>query len=373
MAVPASGRGNARLRILVVPASYFVDGRTVGGGERYALEYARAMADLSPTTLALFGRTPGVETQGNLQIRTFRVRGYDERWGFPLTIEGWRALGGYDVIHPMIFPTPMSDALILSARLRRQTVVLTDVGGGAPSWSTYLQRLHPRLSISRQAHGLALLSQHGAGLFSDWSHPRVILYGGAHVPDLDDAVPGGYALYVGRLLPHKGVLPLIEALLPGYALRVVGRPYDSAYLEALRRAAVGKDVTFILDADDDELRRQYAGANVVLQPSVPVSEGASDTSELLGLVTLEGMAHGKPVIVTRTASLPELVIDGETGFVVEPWDPEALRERIAALLDDPALSVRMGARARAHVRQRFNWEQVARAGLRFYEELRSPS
>ncbi|MBV9773223.1 MAG: glycosyltransferase family 4 protein, partial [Gemmatimonadetes bacterium] len=312
-------------RVLILPASYVASGRTIGGGERYALEYARALAERTPTTLALFDETARTETIGPLEVRTFAKGRFWERWGIPLTRETWRALAAYDVVHPMVFPTPVTDFLIASARLRGQVVVLTDVGGGGPCASTYLQRVHPGASLNRRADGLALLSRHAAGFFADWPQPRTLLFGGA---DLDafggGGEPGGYALFVGRLLPHKGVLQVIEALDEETPLHVVGRPYDPAYLQALRRAAEGKRVEFVLDADDRELARQYAGASVVLQPSLPVAEGQADTSELLGLVTIEAMASGKPVIVTRAGSLPELVVDGTTGYVVAPHDPAAL-------------------------------------------------
>lgn len=365
-----SRRGGEKPRVLVVPSSYFARERTVGGGERYAFEYARALSALTPTTLALFDREAKVERVGGLEVRTFAVRHFDERWGFPITRASWRALAEYDVVHPMIFPTPLTDLLILSAKLRGQTVVLTDVGGGIPCWSTYLQRVHGRASLNRLADGLAILSRHATGFFLDWPHPRTVLYGGADLPELTGAEPRGYALFVGRLLPHKGVLPLVEAIGPRTPLRVVGRPYDPGYFRSLQAAAQGKDVRFIPDADDAELARQYRGASVVLQPSIPVNRGANDTSELLGLVTLEGMAHGKPVIVTRAGSLPELVLDGTTGFVVEPGDREALRERVERLVGDPELSRRMGAAARRHVEDQFTWDVVARRGLAFYDRLR---
>jgi glycosyltransferase involved in cell wall biosynthesis len=361
------------MKVLVIPASYFSRNRTVGGGERYALEYARAMASLMPTTLALFDLSPTQETRGALEIRTFKVRHFRQRLCFPLSRDTWHALREYELLHLMVFPTPLTDLLVTVARWRRQLVVLTDVGGGGPCWSSYLQKLHPQLNLNRLAHGLAPLSRHAAQRFCDWPQPKTILYGGVNLEAFrtDDAAPAGYALFVGRLLPHKGVLPLIEALEADTPLRVVGRPYDPAYLAQLQRAAAGKNVRFILDADDVELSRQYAGANVVLQPSLPAADPAHDSSELLGLVTLEAMGCGKPVIVTRTASLPELVVDGETGFVVDPRDQAALRRHVEGFLRDPGLSRRMGAAARRHVEQHFTWDQVARRGMEFYQRLRS--
>lgn len=364
----SSGTG---ARVLVVPASYFAADRTVGGGERYAFEYARALSELTPTTLALFDTTPGTERIGSLEVRTFPVRHSNER-GFPWTTRCWRELGEYDVVHGMVFPTPLMDLLALSTRLRRQTFVLTDVGGGGPCWSTYLQKVHPRASLNRLADGLAPLSRHAAGFFSTWKQPRTILYGGVDREKFaPDGTRGGYALFVGRLLPHKGVLPLIRALAPEIELRVVGRPYDEGYVRELHAAAEGKRVRFIFDADDAELRREYAGASVVLQPSLPTGAADRDTSELLGLVTLEAMASGRPVIVTRSGSLPELVVDGETGFVVAPHDLAALGERVRLLVENEPLSLKMGAAARRHVEENFTWERAARRGRELYDALDS--
>ncbi len=360
--------------MLVIPASYFARDRVVGGGERYALEYARALAELVPVTLGLFDLQPSRQTDGRLEIRVFSTRHLDQRRGFPISAASSKALRDYDVLHIMVFPTPLADWLLLAGRWRRQTIVLTDVGGGGPCWSTYLQKISPRCNLNRLACGLALLSRHASLFFTNWKQPRTILYGGVNLAQFSPVAnqPQGYALYAGRLLPHKGVLPLIQALAPETPLHVVGRPYDDAYVTKLRQAAQGKNVEFIFDANDRELARQYAGANVVLQPSLPSENPGDDKSELLGLVTLEAMSCGKPVIVTRTASLPELVLDGKTGWIVPPNDPAMLRHRVEQFLQDPALSVEMGVAARQHVEKNFTWDKVAARGLDFYHQLRAP-
>ncbi len=353
----------------MLPASLLGRHRTIGGGERYALEYARALSELVPTTLGLFDLTAGQEQEGSLSIRTFGVHHYSFRWGFPATWETWRALADYDVVHLMVFPTPLSDALVPLARLRKQLAVLTDVGGGGRCWSGYLKKIHPALDLHRFAHGLAHLSGHASTFFPDWSQPGTVLFGGARPELYPPGQPEGYALFVGRLLPHKGVRQVIDAVTPDIPLRVVGRPYDLGYFQELQAAAAGKQVTFITDASDAELARQYAGASVVLQVSLPNPTPGGDKSELLGLVALEGMAAGKPVIVTRTTSLPELVVDGVTGFVIPPHDLVALRDKISLLVRQPELSRRLGEQARAHVRQHFTWSSVARRGLDFYRAL----
>ena len=75
------------------------------------------------------------------------------------------------------------------------------------------------------------------------------------------------------------------------------------------------------------------------------------------------------MIVTRTASLPELVKDGETGFIVPPNDRVALQQHLEKLVANPALSQTLGMAARRHIEQHFTWEQVARRGLDLYCHL----
>jgi glycosyltransferase involved in cell wall biosynthesis len=356
----------------VVPPSYFNRDRTVGGGERYAHEFARALAELTPTTLGLFGTVPQTETDGPLTVRVFPVRHFGQRLGFPATAAALRELGGYDILHAMVFPTPLTDLLILLGRIRRRRVVLTDIGGGGACWSTRLARLSTRLDLNRWADGLAHLSRYAGTPYSDRPCSQVALHGGVRASDAASRggnEPGGYALFVGRLLPHKGALELVQALGPGTPLRVVGRVYDRGYFDRLTEAARGKAVSFHTDADDSELARHYRGASVVVQPTLPCANGGFDRSELLGLVALEGMSWGKPVVVTRTASLTETSIDGLTGRVVPPHDAAALRQAVEGFVADPALSRRVGDAARRYVLANFTWEQAARRGLDFYNRL----
>jgi glycosyltransferase involved in cell wall biosynthesis len=363
MSVPRSPR------VLVLPPTCFARERVVGGGERYALEYARALAGRVPATLALFDTVREVvaTTEGRLETCVFPVRSTRPGWLLRPAGPTWRALARYDLLHLMWFPHPAADLLMLSALLRGQRVVLTDVGGGAPCLSSRLAARGLARGLYRWVHGVAHLSAHAATELPGYDQPSTILFGGADQALREAGTPefGGYALFVGRLLKHKGVLELVEAVSPGTPLRIVGRPYDAEYHARLRAAAAGKNVVFIQDADDAELRRQYAGANVVLQPSVP----AGAKPELLGLVCLEGMASGKPVVVTRLTSLPELVLDGETGFIVEPYDRAALGRRIDELVHDPALAARMGERARRHVAARFTWDATVARGAELYRRI----
>ena len=112
----------------------------------------------------------------------------------------------------------------------------------------------------------------------------------------------------------------------------------------------------------------YRQALCVVLPSVFESVFGEKHSlpELLGQTLLEGMACGTPAVTTTVASLPEVVEDGVTGFVVPPNDPIALRDRIRWLREHPAERDAMGRAARERVLRLFTWDAVVQRCLDIY-------
>lgn len=90
--------------------------------------------------------------------------------------------------------------------------------------------------------------------------------------------------------------------------------------------------------------------------------------EPFGIVNLEAMAAGKAVLATRVGGVPEVVVDGETGILVPPGDPEALAEGIRRLAGDPALRERLGAAGRERARL-FSWDVVTEQYLEVYRKV----
>jgi glycosyltransferase involved in cell wall biosynthesis len=130
-------------------------------------------------------------------------------------------------------------------------------------------------------------------------------------------------------------------------------------------------VAFLHETSDDQLVEEYRRALCVVLPSVYTTPDGAHTlvPELLGQTLLEGMACARPVICTDVASMPEVVVHGENGFVVPPNDPPAIAAAIAALRADPQLAERFGQAGRRRVLDRFRWEQVVDRCLEAYEEL----
>jgi starch synthase len=91
--------------------------------------------------------------------------------------------------------------------------------------------------------------------------------------------------------------------------------------------------------------------------------------EPLGIVNLEAMACGAPVVGSRVGGIPEVVADGRTGLLIEPDDPAALAGAINALIADPARAAAMGQRGRQRAATEFSWATVAEQTVRLYAQL----
>ena len=190
-------------------------------------------------------------------------------------------------------------------------------------------------------------------------------------PD-SSVVRDGGALFVGRILPHKGIDHLISGLPAGMPLTIVGPQPDRETASALVRLAAGKHVCFKQGLDDEQLVQEYRRAVCIVLPSVYRTSIGTETAvpELLGQTLLEGMACEAPAICSDVASLPEVVEDGVTGFVVPPNDPAAIDDRLEQFRRDPARAAAMGTAARARVLERFTWSRVVQRCLDAYEGAR---
>jgi glycosyltransferase involved in cell wall biosynthesis len=155
--------------------------------------------------------------------------------------------------------------------------------------------------------------------------------------------PAPSLLCVGRLVPIKGHRILFEAFrrvradLPELSLSVAG----TGELERELRAAAPEGVRFLGRVSPPP----YEECAVVVVPSL---------GEGFGMVALEAMERGRPVIASRVGGLPEIVADGATGLVVPPGEPAALADAILALVRDPARGARMGAAGRARAVAEFS-------------------
>jgi glycosyltransferase involved in cell wall biosynthesis len=361
------------MRVIHVAPTAFGSQGLYGGGERYPLELARALAAEVDCELVTFGPRAGRWlVQGGLRVRVLRplarLHGHPAQPVAPLLPA---ALTGAEIIHAHHFRSVPTRVAAVTARVLGAGTAVTDHGLPGPAWGGLVNRMFDRFLT---------VSQFSAQLLGAPPAKTRVIYGGAD-PRRFAPEPGAGregVLFVGRLTPHKGVDHLIRALPPGAALRIAGsgghdaRPPERDYPALLRRLAQDRDVTFLGPVPDRDLPELYRGAAVLALPSLNRTCYGRDVpvSELLGLAALEAMASGTPVVASRTGGLAEVVVDGETGFLVEPGDVEALRDRLALVLSDRRLAARLGANARALVIERFTWRTCAERCLAAYQTLR---
>ncbi|WP_420447996.1 glycosyltransferase family 4 protein [Candidatus Palauibacter sp.] len=168
-------------------------------------------------------------------------------------------------------------------------------------------------------------------------------------------------LFVGRLVERKGVHILIRALARvrervDATLMVVGDGPQASPLEAeARRAGVGAFVRFAGRVDEEALREAYRTSDVFILPAVVDSKG--DT-EGLGVVLLEALEFGLPLIASDVGGIPDIVRHGETGLLVPPGDAGALANAIVGVVGDPATARERVATGRAHMREHFGLPSV---------------
>lgn len=162
-------------------------------------------------------------------------------------------------------------------------------------------------------------------------------------PGLEDRV-----LYVGRVTRHKGLGQLIRAIgsVDGATLEVSGEGWWKPAAEKLvARLGLESRVRFLGWLAPSELDAAYRRAAVVAVPSL--------WPEPFGMVGVEAMARGRPVVASATGGIPEWLADGETGLLTPPGDVRALASALERLLGHPDLRARMGAAGAEHVRRRF--------------------
>jgi glycosyltransferase involved in cell wall biosynthesis len=186
-----------------------------------------------------------------------------------------------------------------------------------------------------------------------------------------EALPRPVVGTVSRLFPEKGVHLLLEAF-DGYAretgaragsLVVVGDGPARAALEAdARRRSVAGRVHFTGHLPRSGVSAAIRAFDVFVFPTF-FPEG-------FGLVLLEAMAWGKPIVASRAISVPEILAHERTGLVVPPEDAGGLREALLRLRHEPALGERLGAAARLDVEHRFGAERMIEETARVYDELR---
>ena len=227
-----------------------------------------------------------------------------------------------------------------------------------------LNRLHGRIAVSDPA--ARFVNSHFP---SDYR----IIPNGVRVDDFSDAEPlpelmDGKIniLFLGRLEKRKGLKYLLSAYSrlkwdrPELRLIVVGGGQLDADCYRLMSERNLQDVVIVGRTSDELRARYFKSAHIYCSPATG--------KESFGIVLLEAMAAGAPVLATEIEGYASVVEHGQNGLLVPPKDDEALAQAIAALIDDERLRERLAAEG-VRTADSFRWERVARRVMDYYDEL----
>lgn len=311
------------------------------------------------------GRVVPIPTNGSVARITLPFRGY-------LQVKELLTREAYDVIH---LHEPMMPALPLTVLRHSRTVNVGTFHAfgktslayfyAKPMLRGFFRRLHGRIAVSGPAREFVArrfssdyrVIPNGID-YARFATPRIPL------PAYDDEALD--VLFVGRLEKRKGLTYLLRAwglvrdAFPHARLLVVGAGGRRLeYYQQYADARGWREVVFAGHVSPDDLVRYYQTSDVFCAPSTG--------QESFGIVLLEAMAAGRPIVASRIPGYAEVVTDGREGLLVPPGDPPALAVALTRLLADAELRRALGTRGRQKAAA-YDWSRIADEILAFYDE-----
>jgi glycosyltransferase involved in cell wall biosynthesis len=375
------------MRILILNSEY----SPIGGGAGHASAHIAAQLERMGHSVTVvtsrFGSLPHREEQGGVTV--YRIPGIRRRQDrstpleqviFILSASLW-AVSRVPRLQPQVtlafFGVPSGVVAWLIQKLYRVPYVISLRGGDVPGFRPYDFRVYHKLvspflrlvwknaaALVANSNGLRRMANafdsrfdipiipNGVDLKSykisdrDWSHPRL--------------------LSAGRIVHQKG-LDLAMRALGGlkeftWEWHIAGDGPQMSLLQSLAKELGIDDRVFFLGWQSrPQLLKGYQKANLFLFPS---------RHEGMPNALLEAMASGLPVIASCISGNEELVIDGETGYLVPSEDVESLQRALKKLLLDPALREKMGMASRQYVEANYSWETTAQQYALLLEKVK---
>jgi phosphatidyl-myo-inositol dimannoside synthase len=294
----------------------------------------------------------------------------------------------FDMVHSMeAYPTGLVGSWL--ARKQRCPHAITTHGTYGVIWYkkvvdrlAYQQVLRKTALLCPVSNGTAQMVKRyfGQALVTTRVHP--ILNGNSYTKQVPQrqallrplpATPT--LLSVGDIKPRKGqhislaAFALVKAQIPSARYVIVGSYKPDEYYQQLQRMVRDnrlEDVIFTGAVSEADLQRYYMESSLFIL--TPQQDGLH--FEGFGLVYLEAGAYGLPVVATRTGGVPDAVMEGETGLLLEPGDVESIAAAIMRLLKDGNLSQQMGCNNR-RLAEHLTWERYAQEQFQAYQDLLS--
>jgi len=290
----------------------------------------------------------------------------------------------WDIIHAHS-PPPMSSYYAARAAARSGVPLvythhcdpeIPSLLGRTVSWVYYRTLLS--YTLRHAARIIVYTESYAATSYALWKHPT------AHVPtglDLGRFGPQNdgaairkkhglegkkVVLFVGRLTAHKGIQTLIEAAAmtgPEVKYLLVGPgEFPASWSRRLRQLKVEDRLVLAGKVAEAELPAYYAACDLLVLPSV-------SRLEAFGLVLVEAMASRRPVVASDMPGVREVIKDGKTGLLCEPFNADDLAAKIGAIVSNAEEAAGMGAAGRKLAEERYSWEVIGEKIEKVYKEV----
>ncbi len=359
----------------------------IGGVESHVLALARELSRKGHEVQVFTSRHADLKEFDTVEgVLVRRVPVSSMLFDTPLTprLAGVLQAGGWDIIHAHS-PPPMSAFYAARAAVRSGVPLvythhcdpeMPSRLGRAVSWVYYRTLLN--YTLKHAARIIVYTESYAATSYALWKHPTALVPTGLDLsrfgPQNDGAairrrhgLNGKKAvLFVGRLTAHKGIQTIIEAAaLTGPDVRyVLVGPGEFPAPWSRRMRQLGVEGKFVLagKVPEPELPAYYAACDLLVLPSV-------SRLEAFGLVLVEAMASGKPVVASDLPGVRDVVRNGKTGLLSEPFNAADLAGKIRALAQDDRAAAQMGAAGRKLAGERYSWEVIGTRIEKVYRDV----
>jgi glycosyltransferase involved in cell wall biosynthesis len=370
---------------VALAAPYFAP--HIGGVESHVLALARELLRRGHEVQVFTSNHAGLKEFDSVEgVPVRRVPVSSMLFDTPLTprLTGVLQSEKWDLIHAHS-PPPMSSYYAARAAVKADVPLvythhcdpeIPSLLGRAVSWVYYRTLLN--YTLRHAARIIVYTESYAATSYALWKHPTALVPTGldlAHFgPGNDGAAVlkkhglegGRTVLFVGRLTAHKGIQTIIEAAAltgPDVRFVLVGPgDFPAAWSRRMRELGVEKKFVLAGKVAENELPAYYAACDLLVLPSL-------SRLEAFGLVLVEAMASGKPVVASDLPGVREVIKDGKTGLLCDPFNAADLAAKIGALAGNDRAASEMGAAGRKLAEERYSWEVIGGKIEKVYKDV----
>jgi glycosyltransferase involved in cell wall biosynthesis len=359
----------------------------IGGVESHVLALARELVKMGHGVQVFTSRHAELKESDFVEgIQVRRVPMRMMLFDTPMTPKLMSALQGerWDIIHAHS-PPPLSAYYAARASKRANIPFvythhcdpeIRSLLGRAVTWVYYRTLL--TYTLRRASRIIVYTESYAATSVALWKYPTALVPTGLDLSRFGPQSDGLWVrrrhgvetdkvvLFVGRLTAHKGIQTIIEAAAltgPGVKFLLVGPgEFPASWERRIRQLKVEDRIIVAGKVPESDLPAYYSACDLLVLPSV-------SRLEAFGLVLVEAMASGKPVVASDLPGVRDVIKNEKTGLLCEPFNAKDLAARIAAIISDEKVGAGMGAAGRRLAEEKYSWDVIGKKIVQVYEKV----